>query len=171
MFNKCKELIEKGFPIEQLVLRIDPIIPTEKGTQTAINVITLFKELNIKRIRISFLDMYKHVKERFIKKNIPLPYSSFHSDICIRMNIVNKLQKLGKEYGFVLEVCGEPGINSVPCLSQRDIDILDLTNKIILVGNARQRKSCSCPMNKKELIINGFNKKCGNECLYCYIKN
>ena len=43
-YNRVVELIDKGFPVEQIVLRVDPIIPTEKGITTAISVIELFKE-------------------------------------------------------------------------------------------------------------------------------
>ena len=38
-YEKCKELIAKGFPVKQIVLRVDPVIPTEKGINTALKVI------------------------------------------------------------------------------------------------------------------------------------
>lgn len=59
--KKVKKLIDGGFPVNQIVLRIDPIIPTEKGVDTALNVISSFAGLGIERIRMSFLDMYKHL--------------------------------------------------------------------------------------------------------------
>ena len=68
--NNAKELLEKGFPVSQIVLRIDPIIPTKKGIDTAISVLDAFSEFGITRVRISFLDMYKHVHSRFKKENI-----------------------------------------------------------------------------------------------------
>ena len=59
---KIKELIKRGFPKEQIVLRVDPIIPTAEGIMTARKVLEIFGDVGIKRCRISFLDMYSHVK-------------------------------------------------------------------------------------------------------------
>ena len=36
--GQLERLIAKGFPAEQIVLRIDPIVPTQKGINTAIRV-------------------------------------------------------------------------------------------------------------------------------------
>ena len=169
--KKLSELIDRGFPVEQIVLRIDPVIPTEKGIKTAPSVIELFKDLGIKRVRISFLDMYKHTKERFSENNIPLPYKSFHASLGIRLYSLQIFKDLAEKYNFDLEVCGEPDIESIPCLSQKDIDILGLTDEITLIGSAEQRSSCGCAGNKIQLIKGGFTQKCGNGCLYCYIKD
>ena len=76
---QIQTLIEKGFPVEQIVLRIDPIMVTQKGTDTALSVLDMFKNTGIKRVRISFMDMYNHVKERFTENNIKLPYETFHA--------------------------------------------------------------------------------------------
>lgn len=170
-FKKIVQLIKKGFPINQIVLRVDPVIPTQKGINTAISVIELFKDLGIKRVRISFLDMYKHTKERFSKNDIPLPYNSFHASLGIRKYAMCFFKDLADKYNFDLEVCGEPDIESIPCLSQKDIDILGLNNKITLIGSAEQRSSCGCAGNKIQLIKGGFTQKCDNGCLYCYIKD
>ena len=59
--EKFKQLLDKGFPVEQTVLRIDPIIPTDKGLEKVQHVIETFKNYNIKRVRFSVLDMYEHV--------------------------------------------------------------------------------------------------------------
>ena len=55
------KLLEDGFPASHVVLRVDPIVPTERGINTAIDVIRAFSDLGIKRVRFSFLDNYKHV--------------------------------------------------------------------------------------------------------------
>lgn len=170
--EKFIQLITLGFPIEQVVLRVDPIVPTDKGIRTATSVLEAFKGLGIKRVRISFLDNYKHVRERFKDKGIDELYGgNFHAPLDDRVKYLEMIKDCASECGYeVVEACGEPGIESTPCLSQRDIDILGLTDKIRLVGSANQRSSCSCPQNKSELITNGFNKKCDNRCLYCYVK-
>ena len=166
-FKKFKKLIEDGFPIDHVVLRIDPIVPTDKGINTALHVINIFKNCGIKRVRFSVLDMYKHVKERFEAVGIPLPYETFHAPLEKRLEIRDKLVEIGKKDGFEVEACGEPGIESVSCLSQKDIDILGLTDKIKLEGNKGQRKSCSCPANKTSLY-RGKPEHCLSKCLYCY---
>ena len=43
-----KKLIDGGFPVSHVVLRIDPIVPTEKGFQTALSVLDAFKDFSIK---------------------------------------------------------------------------------------------------------------------------
>ena len=167
--EKFLQLIEKGFPIRQVVLRIDPCIPTEKGKQTMINVIEAFKGDKITRVRFSILDMYKHVKERFIDKGLPIPYDTFHAPLQDRLEIYEILEAYGNNFNFDVEVCGEPDIESISCLSQKDIDILGLKDKIILIGNKEQRKSCHCPANKTELL-RGKPHRCENSCLYCFWK-
>lgn len=169
-FEKLKELLDGGFPVGQVVLRVDPVIPTEKGINLAKDVVEKFSELGIKRVRFSVLDMYKHVKERFEENGFPIPYDSFHAPIEIRKKILNMFIEFGAKYGFDVEVCGEPGIESVSCLSQKDVDILGLTDAIKLEGSKGQRKSCGCPKNKKELITSGFKDKCPNACVYCFWK-
>lgn len=168
-FSKFNQLIEQGFPTEQIVLRIDPVIPTEKGINVAKNVLELFKGSGIKRVRFSVLDMYKHVKERFEENGFPIPYDTFHAPYEIRKKVYNMFKEYGEKYNFDIEVCAEPGFESTPCLSQKDIDILGLTDKITLVGSAEQRKSCGCYGNKKQLIMYN-SSKCANKCTYCYMK-
>ena len=178
-YNQIKKLIDKGFPAKQIVLRVDPIIPTQKGINTAIEVIKLFcieNELGINRVRVSFLDMYEHVKKRFIENSIQLPYDTFHAEEVNRENAIEILLSLTKDYDIELEFCGEPptdrftNMNSTPCVSQKDINILGLTDKINLVGNKNARRNCGCPENKYELIKDK-PKQCNNKCLYCFWQN
>ena len=168
-YKKLVELLEKGFPISHVVLRVDPIVPTEKGIETAIGVITAFSGLGIKRLRFSFLDNYKHVKKRFKEEGIKELYGGeFHAPLKLRKEYAVKIEKVAHDGGFEsVEACGEPGIESISCLSQRDIDILGLTDKITLEGSAEQRDSCGCPANKSELI-KVKPHRCEHKCLYCY---
>lgn len=166
-FVKFNQLIKEGFPIEQVVLRIDPVIPTNKGVNVAKTVLDVFKDCGIKRVRFSVLDMYKHVKERFIENGFTIPYDTFHAPFEARKEVYNLFKKYGNKYGFDIEVCAEPGFNNVSCLSQKDIDILNLNDKIQLYGSAEQRKDCGCPSNKHELI-KGKPHQCQNACTYCF---
>lgn len=168
--NKFIQLIEGGFPIEHVVLRVDPCIPTLKGIETMKAVVNKFSGSGIKRVRFSVMDMYKHVKERFNEKNIPLPYDTFHAPLENRMDVYNTLKVLGFRHGFEVEACGEPDIESCSCISQKDIDILGLNDRIKLVGDKEQRKSCHCPSNKHQLIKDKPSQ-CENKCLYCFWKS
>jgi len=179
-FDKLALLLSKGFPLKQVVLRVDPIIVTKKGVETAISVIDYFcGGIKIPRVRISFLDMYKHVKERFNENNIPIPYNSFNPP----QNMIDDamLQLVHKKvlYGFELESCAENindrwkgYIDTCGCVSQKDVNILGIQDKIQLIGigDGKQRKQCQCPNNKKQIIKCKPNR-CEHQCLYCYWKD
>jgi hypothetical protein len=161
-------LINAGFPVEQVVLRIDPVVPTNKGTETALKVIKMFKNSGITRVRYSCLDMYKHVKERFVQHNIKPPYETFHASLHKRIAVHDILDAACFMLDMDLEACGEPDITSISCISQKDIDILGLTNEIKLDGNADQRTNCHCPANKVEILTKHKPSRCKNKCLYCF---
>ena len=167
--GKLKKLIEGGFPTTHIVLRVDPIVPTERGIETARGVITMFGGLGITRLRFSFLDNYKHVKKRFKEEGIEELYGGeFHAPLELRKEYAAKIEEVAHDGGFEsVEACGEPRIESISCLSQRDIDILGLTDKITLEGSAEQRNSCGCPANKTSLF-KGKPERCSHKCLYCY---
>ena len=166
--EKLQKLIDGGFPTDHIVLRVDPIVPTIKGLNTATSVLRLFRGLGIKRVRISFLDNYKHVRERFKEIGVELYNGEFHAPLKERLKYLSDIKYCAEECGYEsVEACGEPGIDSVPCLSQKDIDILGLTDEIVLEGSAEQRKSCGCPANKSELL-RVKPHRCYNKCLYCY---
>lgn len=167
--SKLVKLIEAGFPASHVVIRVDPIVPTERGMNTALDVIAAFGGLGIKRLRFSFLDNYKHVKTRFKNEGIPELYGGeFHAPLEERLSHAKKIEEVARDAGFEsIEACGEPGIESISCLSQKDIDILGLTGEITLEGSAEQRNSCHCPANKSELL-RVKPHQCENKCLYCY---
>lgn len=166
--EKLHKLLDGGFPTSHIVLRVDPIVPTRKGVETAIGVLRLFRGLGIKRVRISFLDNYKHVRERFKEIGVELYDGNFHAPLKERLKCLTAIKYSAEECGYeTVEACGEPCIDSIPCLSQKDIDILGLTDEILLEGSAEQRKNCGCPANKSELLRIKPHQ-CEHKCLYCY---
>lgn len=169
--SQLQKLIAKGFPARQIVLRIDPIIPTIEGRETAYKVAVLFSDCGISRLRFSSLDLYNHVKERFHKSGYGVPYATFHASRTARLELYKGLRHIGKKYGYEIEACAEPGIESVSCLSQKDIEILRLEKDITLKASAEQRTHCGCPANKSELIRKGRPHRCQNQCLYCFWKD
>ncbi len=144
---------------ERVVLRIDPIIPTKESVEKALNVYDKLYTQNVHktRVRISFLDNYPHVKQRFINVGLqPLPYR-FHAPLELRKEILKLFPNA--------EVCGEPGIKSVGCVSERDLEILGIEIPKNVVRGF-QRIECSCLSIKKEIFTE--RKQCPNKCLYCY---
>jgi len=169
-FKMFNNLITAGFPVEHVVLRVDPIIPTAKGIETAIGVIKLFKDSGITRIRYSSFDMYEHVKDRFTSEGIKLPFETFHADLKIRQELDNTVKNCAFMMDAQVEACGEPGIQTTGCISIKDLEILGLQDEIMLEGSADQRGSCACPSNKKQLI-KCKPAPCENSCLYCFWKD
>ena len=166
-----KELREKGFPAEHLVLRIDPIIPSEKGIRKADRVFQFFAPL-VSRVRISIIDMYPAVRERFHDAGLPSPYGREFAPSMAQINAVNKLIKSWKtKYPEMkIEVCAEPGLHDaeyIGCISRRDYDILGVPMQET-VNECKARETCLC-VNKKELLSG--KHRCPNRCLYCYWKD
>ena len=141
-------LLCDGFPQERIVVRVDPIIPTEKGLDTALSTIELFMAEGFSRYRISVIDMYPHVRERFSKTG------------------------LGNRPGELrIESCAEPWLKEpIPCgcVSSYDLSLLGLDpSEADSVGP--QRQHCMCYSGKKELLSS--RHPCRHNCLYCYWKS
>lgn len=172
-------LVEKGFPKEQIVIRVDPIIPTNKGLKKAKHVIETFMKLGFTRYRVSVLDMYPHVRERFRQVGLPLPYGENRFASKEQMAAVDAMlqtmivywQSLGNDLSLLrIESCAEPCL-TVPlacgCISAYDLQLLGLDpNEADSYG--KQRKQCMCYSGKTELL--SCNHPCKNGCLYCYWK-
>lgn len=121
-------------------------------------------------MRWSSLDMYNHVKERFTEEHIKMPYDTFHANKVLINGLYSILESVCYINDMELEACGEPGFDPTPCISQKDIDILGLSDEIKLIGNAEQRHGCSCPANKVQ-ILKQKPAQCENKCLYCFWKD
>ncbi len=156
-----KKLIDKIDP-RRVVLRIDPIIPTDSGIAKAIYVYQeLYENMGKKtRVRISFMDNYAFVKQRFIDVGLkPLDYY-FHAPIELRQKIAS--------YFPDAEICGEPGMECTGCISKKDLEILKIDTKADLKIGGFQREDCKCLACKVELLDN--KRRCKSGCIYCYWK-
>ena len=164
-YNKCYDLISAGFPVKQIVLRVDPIIPTVKGRSTAQTVLTMFESIGIKRVRYSFIDMYPHVVARFAEAELPHPYLGSFSP---SQSMVDNTLAMFKQYeDYEFESCAENTKDKRGCISQKDADILGIT---IDVGHPsfKQRTTCLCPNKVQLLPFKGG--RCAHKCLYCFWK-
>ena len=166
------KLIKAGFDPSHIVLRADPIIPTQKGID-AFETAVIFAPVEIKRTRISVLDMYPHVQERFKTANLPLPYGNKFSPSSEQIALVNA--SLERMHATQFEACAEKGLKSsegnlqhIGCISEKDLQILGLS----IPENSKtgtQRAACLCLNCKTELLA--VKHPCKNGCLYCYWKN
>lgn len=160
------KLIRAGFPVNQLVLRIDPIVPTDKGIETALSVLDLFNDTGIKRVRYSFMDMYDHVKVRFKQQGIPIPYDTFNAPVEMQRKAIKYLKTYESRYE--LESCAEQTEHKIGCISKKDFLILDIPLSEIVLELKGQRKTCACVGNKYELLT--LRKPCSHQCSYCFWK-
>ena len=63
----------KVFPSTHVIIRVDPIMNTVAGFETAKSVIDYAYQLGFRRFRYSFMDMYRHVITRFKEANLAVP--------------------------------------------------------------------------------------------------
>lgn len=190
--DNLADLIDRGFPACNCVLRIDPIFPSEKGLKKVRDVLDYFisLELEINRIRVSIVDEYKHVKERYRQHGWnPLYGDNFYpsfEQIKAVADTLNEYQDYGCVIGytkdnwkFQYETCAEDtlvqflkGGKKQGCISLQDLDYLgydvDYINKIYFNENPQNRRGCHCLNCKTELLTE--RKPCPNGCVYCFWK-
>ncbi len=172
-------LVDNGFPKDKVVIRVDPIIPTAKGINVALNVIKDLIDNGFTRYRVSIIDMYPHVRDRFKAAKLPLPYGDNFSPSDTQINAVNDMIKAAIDYGesvgyerrtIRIESCAERGLtNSITsgCISVYDLSLLGLDiddEDICSIGY--QRKNCLCYAGKTELLEH--KGQCPHKCIYCY---
>lgn len=176
-------LVKCGFPKEQVVIRVDPIIPTEKGVIRACRTIKTAIMLGFDRFRISMIDMYPHVRKRFEEAGLPDPYNGAFSptpEMCHDVDVMVRACRLfyigmrGRFDGLRIEACAEPGLNAdedvgvtrCGCVSSYDLKLLGLEADEENDGSGYQRKNCLCYSGKVELLEH--KRRCPHGCLYCY---
>ena len=175
--NQIKKLINSGFPASRIVLRIDPIIPSDGGFVRVKNV--LDKAISLKlipgmRVRISVMDNYKHVIQRFKNHGIKPMYGGAWAPA---KETFERLMEFLKPYGdkdIIFEACTEPKLTKVDyikkigCLSNTDLSNMNLP-LYTKPFTSKQRTECECLPIKVQLIKN-FTP-CPHNCLYCYWKD
>ena len=170
--SSVQAFLQMDFPAERLVLRVDPIIPGYEHYARA--VLEKAVELGILpqcRCRISVLDAYKHVKERFKAINTPLPIQGFYASPEQFAVIDAMLKEFKDKYGVEFYSCAEPALsNAIPagCVGEKDAEILGVDPSDM--HNPQNRNGCLCLMGKTELLEWG-KRRCPNQCAYCYWKD
>lgn len=181
------ELVAGGFPVTHMVLRLDPIIPSTEGLAVAGDVLEEFCRLKTAnhvlskvRCRVSIVDDYPHVKERFTKSNLATlyPYDSKYPSWSQMRDVAELLSRFREE--FVFETCAEDGLTSalikkgmsdgpVGCVSEKELALFRLEPDPQMTVNPQSRCGCHCLSCKTELLSN--KKRCAHKCLYCYWKD
>lgn len=183
--NAIADLVNDGFPVERVVLRVDPIIPTKECVRSAGNVIAGAIARDIlpgARLRVSVIDGYPHVSERFRRAGLQPYYEDGRRQP--NDNELTRVADMLKRYlpytGGVAYACAEPrlaelckdrGVNLVPqgCLSVQDLKLMGIDPSLAPTQvNGQNRHGCLCLTCKTELLRK--RKPCPHGCLFCYWK-
>lgn len=177
--DRLEALCAAGFPMENCVLRIDPIIPTENGMKQVRGVLAYAKEKDIipaMRIRISVFDEYRHVKERFRALNIQPCYPG--DDFQASTEQFKAVAAMLSEYDYTFYTCAEPKllrygkkgqIKAAGCISVQDLQVMGLPEPEEMAVNMQHRGGCLCLSCKTEMLTQ--KKQCPHKCAYCYWRN
>ena len=165
------KLVDDGFPKARGVVRIDPIIPTDRGLTRAKKIFDKALKAGFRRFRVSVIDMYPHVRERFLKAGLPLPYGpNGFSPNAEQLRAVDRmLEEIWYRAPQVqIESCAEPRLQApikCGCISSYDLELLGL-DEPDADTTGPQRKNCMCYSGKTELLKH--KAQCEHGCLYCY---
>lgn len=178
-----RSFIDRGFPADHIVLRIDPIIPTDEGIRRAQSVITKAKEIipDVTRIRISIYDDYHNSRDEMSRRGYE-PIDNItkwkneqerRPTPAIVRRVAEALMDVAN-YDQHFELCAEPELaEAYPdrfhwfgCLSQKDCDIMGIEVPEGTGINGQNRFGCRCIKLKTEVLSN--KRRCPNNCAYCY---
>lgn len=176
--NQLSKLINAGFPAKNIVLRIDPIFPSEAGLNRVNDVLTYFHSLNLPeneiRYRMSIVDEYPHVRERYAEANLqPLYNGNFYPSY----NQLNQVGDALSKFPYKFATCAEdklatkfPNTFEIKgCISKDDLAIFDIDYDPALFENPQRRSGCHCLSCKTEMLTPRL--KCSHNCLYCFWRN
>lgn len=170
---ELNDMIANGFPKEQCVLRIDPIVPNDEGIYRLNLVLEKARALGLLpgiRVRVSILDEYRHVKTRIRAIGRMEPFYENARKYPTPQETALVRQTLESYGDITFETCAEPylsgkNIEHTGCISQKDLDVFGLQSDTSYV-NPQNRTGCLCLAGKRELLCN--KKRCPHQCLYCY---
>lgn len=168
------------FPADRLVLRIDPIIPTESGLKRLDRLLGFWMQTGFpygaKRVRISILDCYPHVRERIRAAGMKPPYGyAFQAP---EWMVKQTAKVLAKYPGLQFETCAEPmlaaqglkNLEACGCISMKDLEILGIQPGQDMYLNPQKRGGCLCLSCKTELLDPKKKEPCPHGCIYCFWK-
>lgn len=176
---QVKKLNDKGFPLNRIVVRIDPIIPLDDGIQRSITVLKKAIEMGIvcpkssssARVRTSIVDNYPHVRSRFYESGQPVLFGgSMYPNSSVYYKVIDAFAQFKNE-GIIIETCAEtirdPMFKAVGCISPTDLLLMGFDENSCNT-KSQQRSMCKCLGIKTELL--SHRGRCSHGCLYCYWK-
>ena len=177
-----RKFIDSGFPVANIVLRIDPIFPTAEGIQKACDVLKLASHIvpDVTRIRISIYDDYHKARAeimsrgyRPIDENTKWKNETERRPTDTQANAVASALLRFYPHGQ-FDVCAEPELEKIypnnfhwtGCISPTDCQIMNLPVPQDASVNRQNRYGCQCLQVKTELLSK--KQRCPNNCAYCY---
>jgi hypothetical protein len=179
-------LVNDGFPLDHVVVRVDPVIPrpdtlacAEYAIQGATNRRLLLPDGYGARLRISVYDEYAHVKRRLADRGYEPFYEGdrFRSNAGENTAVMDMLARAVPR-GTAVRTCAEvtlvaqskdrDDIEMVAqgCLSEEDLSLMGLALPANTGVNPQHRGGCLCLTCKTELLKN--RRPCPHGCVYCY---
>lgn len=171
---QAQKLVDAGFPMHHMVIRVDPIIPTDKGIRLAQTVIRAANEsYGFWRFRVSVIDMYPYIRKRFVDNGLPLPYGEDQMTASPKQfaAVDEMLDDLLESHRIRIESCAEKNLNApmwTGCVSDYDARILGISLPERGYIWPNRRVGCKCLPEKTELL--NTCHPCKHNCLYCYWK-
>lgn len=162
----ASELVEAGFPKSHVVIRVDPIMPWNPEPSRA--VILSAYQPGFKRVRVSVLDTYRHMTERFHAAGVGTPEDLGITKAEGIARVAAMLNEVAADCpGIRIEACAEPGLNVIHqgCISPTDLELMGLSDPDA-DQTGYQRPACMCYSGKTELLTR--KARCPHQCLYCY---
>lgn len=181
--RSLRTFIDNGFPARNIVIRIDPIIPSPEGIKRAQHVVTLASEIvpDIERIRISIYDDYHNSRAEIVHRGYqPIDNITKWKSKLERRPTPEQVKLVAEALlevarpGQIFELCAEPELaKAYPdqfhwygCLSRKDCAIMGIEVPKYVTINNQKRFGCRCLMMKRELL--NEKKRCPHNCAYCY---
>lgn len=181
--DSIRKFIDAGFPATNIVLRIDPIIPTDEGLKRAADVVTYANKVipDVVRMRISIYDDYHASREEICRRGYkPIDnVTRWKNEMQrrpspLQVNAVATTLTAVANPSTIFELCAEPELaEEYPdrfkwfgCLSHKDCEIMGITVPDGIGINGQNRFGCRCLKLKRELLSN--KHRCPNNCAYCY---
>lgn len=173
--NQIRKLTDAGFPMDHIVLRIDPIWPTPPGLARVNEVLDEAIARNIlptARCRISVLDEYKHVKKRIEDLGFKPCYGP--NRFYATKEEFDLVKENLSKYDIKFYTCAEPMLGNndrfiqAGCLSELDLQLMGLPLDTDQENN-QNRSGCHCLSGKTELLT--ARHRCPSQCIYCYWKD
>jgi DNA repair photolyase len=174
-FDHIKRLIKYGFHANQIVMRIDPVMPIGyvdiinklcgiNYIEKLRNILDSSKSLRIERIRYSYLKLTKSIKSNF--ENLHYEFVGKNTNEYVDLKSINP--------DFHYEACCENLADyseRFGCISDIDTHILGVSKKIKLEYPEKFKNECRCPLNRVEMILSNKGFDCSFGCIYCYLKD